>query len=228
MTQLDQDMENNFRRRPVDLSAINAFLLTATPQRWLEQAGDALDELLIDHANCEKKAASTALSLLYKYVDRPELLDKLSRLAREELRHFEQVVKIMREREVEYRHLSPSRYAGELMSQVRKREPEKLIDTLIIGALIEARSCERFAALIPVIDQTDEALGDFYHSLLLSESRHFEDYLTLARNYSDEPIEDRVQELCEFEVELIQREDQELRFHSGPLGAFYDEPPGTC
>lgn len=206
------------RRRPVDLSAVNAFLLTSTPERWLEQAGKNLDTLLIDHANCEKKAASTALSLLYKYVDRPELIDKLSRLAREELRHFEQVVKIMRERNINYDHLSPSRYAGELMSKVRKREPEKLIDTLIVGALIEARSCERFAALIPVIDQQDKQLGDFYHSLLLSESRHFEDYLNLAQSYSETAIDARIKEFCELEVNLIEGEDSELRFHSGPVG----------
>ncbi len=207
------------RRREVDLSAVQQFLRCQTPQLWLDQAGKALDLLLIDHANCEKKAASTALSLLYKYVDRPSLLDKLSRLAREELRHFEQVVKIMRLRGVEYRHLSPSRYAGELMAKVRKQEPEKLIDTLIVGALIEARSCERFAALIPIIDQQDSALGDFYHSLLLSESRHFEDYLTLAQEYSAEPIQDKVDRFCEFEATLIQREDKEIRFHSGPAGS---------
>jgi len=205
------------KRRPVDLTAVNDFLLLPTPAAWLGNAACDLDVLLIDHANCEKKAASTALSMLYKYVDRPELLDKLSRLAREELRHFEQVVSIMRERNIDYIQLSPSRYAGDLMKMVRKTEPNKLIDTLIVGALIEARSCERFAALIPIIDQQDPLLGDFYHSLLLSESRHFEDYLTLAKAYSDEPIDARVKAFCEQEAALISRQDKELRFHSGPV-----------
>ena len=207
------------RRRPVDLSAIENFLWVSTPQAWVQQAVESLDTLLIDHANCEKKAASTALSLLYKYVDRAELLDKLSRLAREELRHFEQVLKILRLRGVTYSHLSPSRYAGELMSMLRNQEPEKLVDTLIVGALIVARSCERFSVLIPAIDTQDSKLGDFYHSLLLSESRHFEDYLGLARLYSDEPIEQRVEELCRFEADIIVRKDSELRFHSGPVNA---------
>ena len=136
------------RRRPVDLRPVGDFLGSSTPAAWLDRALADLDTLLIDHANCEKKAASTALSLLYRYVDRPQLLHKLSRLAREELRHFEQVLTILKRRNVPYEHITASRYAAGLMGHVRKEEPGRLVDTLIVGAFIEARSCERFAALV--------------------------------------------------------------------------------
>jgi tRNA-(ms[2]io[6]A)-hydroxylase len=97
-----------------DLDAIKDFLACETPQAWLDSALDNQDILLVDHANCEKKAASTALNLMYRYVEHHKLLTKLSRLAREELRHFEQVIAIMKRRGVDYPQLSASRYAGEL------------------------------------------------------------------------------------------------------------------
>ncbi|ARB45959.1 tRNA-(ms[2]io[6]A)-hydroxylase [Alloalcanivorax xenomutans] len=195
-----------------DISALQAFLPCATPRAWIDWALENPDLLMIDHAHCEKKAASTALNLMFRYVDRPELLDALSQLAREELLHFEQVVKMMRERGVRYDHLSPSRYAQGLRRHVRTSEPGRLVDTLIIGALIEARSCERFAALAPHVD---EELGRYYRYLLKSESRHFEDYLDLARRYSDTDIEDRVAFFKEKERALIEEPDEVFRFHSG-------------
>lgn len=220
-------MSKSANRRDVDLSEVYGFLESKTPQVWLDQAEIELDMLLIDHANCEKKAASTAMSMLYKYVDRPALLDKLSRLAREELRHFEQVLVLLRSRNIDYRHLSPSRYAGALMAEVTQHEPGKLIDTLIVGALIEARSCERFAALVPRLDKLDKELGDFYHSLLQSESRHFMDYLALARLYCDQSdadsgldadhLQSRIVFFTALESDLITRCDNALRFHSGPM-----------
>ncbi len=197
-----------------DISAVLDFLHCETPKEWLGSVQENLPILLVDHANCEKKAASTALHLLYKYIDRPDLLDKLSRLAREELRHFEQVTAIMKKRDVSYIHVSPSRYAGGLREEIKTHEPDKLIDTLIIGAYIEARSCERFAKMIPLLD---EELADFYASLLKSESRHFMDYLKLAEKYSDQNIADRVQFFGEREAGLIQQKDTEFRFHSGPI-----------
>ncbi|KAF0805501.1 tRNA-(ms(2)io(6)a)-hydroxylase [Alcanivorax xiamenensis] len=202
-----------------DISALQAFLPCATPRAWIDWALENPDLLLIDHAHCEKKAASTALNLMFRYVDRPELLDTLSQLAREELLHFEQVVKLMRERGVRYDHLSPSRYAQGLRCHVRTSEPGRLVDTLIIGALIEARSCERFAALAPHVD---EELGRYYRYLLKSESRHFEDYLDLARRYSDTDIEDRVAFFKEKEEELIEEPDEAFRFHSGVPGPKLD------
>lgn len=197
----------------VDIAPILAFLPCATPAAWIEGALEHPDILLVDHANCEKKAASTALNLMYRYVEHPSLLDKLSRLAREELRHFEQVIAIMRRRGVDYPQLSAARYAGELRGAVRTHEPGRLVDTLLVGAIIEARSCERFAALVPVLDAE---LAAFYGSLLRSESRHFTDYLRLAEQLgSKEEVARRLPLLLERERVLIESPDPEFRFHSG-------------
>lgn len=199
-----------------DITPIQEFLGCQTPDAWIQWALANPEILLIDHAHCEKKAASTALNLMFRYVDRPELLDALSQLAREELLHFEQVVGIMRERDVQYDHLTPSRYAGGLREHMRTTEPARLVDVLIIGAFIEARSCERFAALAPHVD---EQLGKYYRFLLKSESRHFEDYLSLAQRYAQEDITDRVAFFREKEQALIESEDEAFRFHSGvPAG----------
>lgn len=195
-----------------DISAIHAFLACQTPASWIEWALAHPDILLIDHAHCEKKAASTALNLMFRYVDRPELLDALSQLAREELLHFEQVLDMMRKRGVAYGHLSPSRYAQGLRQHMRREEPGRLVDVLIIGALIEARSCERFAALAPHVD---DELGRYYRFLLKSESRHFEDYLKLARLYAGEDLSTRVAFFVEEERRLVEMPDVEFRFHSG-------------
>ena len=138
--------------------------------------------MLIDHGNCEKKAAGAAFQLMFRYVDKPDLQNKMSRLAREELRHFEQVLAIVRRREIQLRNVGSSRYAAGLRELVRNHEPYRLTDTLVIGAFIEARSCERFAMLVPHLD---EELGKFYHGLLKSEARHFQDYLKLAYQYGD-------------------------------------------
>lgn len=196
----------------IDMQAINNFLLCSTPDAWIEQALSEPELLLLDHANCEKKAASTAMNLMYRYVDNFELLNKMSRLAREELRHFEQVIAIMERRGIAYEQITASRYAAQLRQPVRTSEPGKLIDTLIVGAIIEARSCERFAKLAPHLDQE---LKSFYMSLLKSEARHFEDYLTLARKAAGANIDERVQFFLELERGLIESADQEFRFHSG-------------
>jgi tRNA 2-(methylsulfanyl)-N6-isopentenyladenosine37 hydroxylase len=194
------------------MQAIYDFLLCETPDAWVEQALKEPDLLLIDHANCEKKAASTALNLMYRYVDNFPLLNKMSRLAREELRHFEQVLAIMAKRNIAYPQLTASRYATEIRKPVRTSEPGKLVDNLIVGAIIEARSCERFSKLAPHLDAE---LQQFYLSLLKSESRHFKDYLTLAESASDEPIDQRVQIFLERDKMLVQSTDVEFRFHSG-------------
>ncbi len=188
------------------------FLACPTPDAWVEWALNNPDLLLIDHAQCEKKAASTAMSLLYRHVDQPLLLTKMSQLAREELLHFEQVVKLMEARCIEYRHLSASRYAEGLRRHVRPQDPERLVDILIIGAFIEARSCERFARLIPHLDAE---LARFYRSLVKSEGRHYEDYLMLARYLSSESIDKRVDFFAECEAQLIVTPDTAFRFHSG-------------
>lgn len=198
------------------LQEIHNFLPCRTPQQWIDNALANQDLMLIDHAHCEKKAASTALSLMYRYVDNTDLLNKMSRLAREELRHFEQVLAIMKKRGVEYCHLTPARYAAGLRQAVRTEDPGRLVDVLIVGAIIEARSCERFAALAPFLD---EKLADFYTSLLKSEARHYQDYLSLAEQAAGEPIEARVAEFLALEKTLVEEPDTEFRFHSGPVSA---------
>lgn len=192
------------------------FLSCRTPQAWVDQALHHPEELLIDHANCEKKAASTALNLMFRYVDKPVLLQKMSRLAREELRHFEQVTALMNRRGIVYRGLSASHYAQRLRQHVRTTEPGKLVDTLIVGAFIEARSCERFACIAPFLD---EELGAFYRSLLKSEARHYQDYLGLARQFAEGPIEDRIALFAEVEGQAVQEPDEAFRFHSGARAA---------
>lgn len=197
------------------LDEINAFLPCETPQRWVENALQNQSLMLIDHANCEKKAASTALSLINRYTDNFDLLNKMSRLAREEMRHFEQVIALMKRRNIAYEHVTASRYAAGLREMVRREDPDKLVDVLIIGAFIEARSCERFAKLAPYLDAELEA---FYRSLLKSEARHYQDYLRLANAVAgDISIEGRIAEIAERERQLVEQPDTEFRFHSGPI-----------
>lgn len=197
------------------LGEIQGFLPCATPDRWIENALEHPALMLIDHANCEKKAASTAISLINRYTDNFELLNKMSRLAREEMRHFEQVIAIIKRRGIDYSYVSASRYAAGLRELARKDDPGKLIDVLVIGAFIEARSCERFARLAPYLDKE---LAQFYSSLLKSEGRHYQDYLRLAKKAGDgESIDDRIALFAARERELIEAPDTEFRFHSGPI-----------
>ena len=199
----------------VDLSPVYDFLPCRTPDAWLSVAVESLPLLMIDHANCEKKAAATAMSLMHRYTENTVLLNKMSRLAREELRHFEQVLKLMTKRGIAYESVTASRYAQGLREKVRKKDPHKLVDTLIVGALIEARSCERFAALSPHVDAE---LSDFYVSLLKSESRHFMDYITLAKTLaSPDEVDERLSLFSTIEQSLIEGPDTEVRFHSGVL-----------
>ena len=195
---------------------IAQYLRVPTPEAWLKSAITNADLLLIDHANCEKKAASTALSLLYRYVEKPRLLQRLSRLAREELRHFEQVARVIEERGIAYRHVSASRYAGALKKMDRSHEPQRLVDTLLVASVIEARSCERFALLADVVDVQ---LAGLYRSLLDSEKRHFDVYRQLALEYGDEKdVRARIDLILEEENNFITTADKDFRFHSGPTG----------
>jgi len=199
-----------------DLAHIRAFLNVPTPVAWVDAAVSAVDVLLIDHANCEKKAAGTAIGLLYRYDDRPQLLNALARLAREELRHFQEILRAMESRGIKPRRLAASRYAAGLFALVSRSEPARLIDTLIVAAIVEARSCERFAALAT---RLQGSLGRLYAGLLASEARHFQTYLDLARDAAgaEAPaIEGRIAEMLAVEGRLITTPDEELRFHSGP------------
>jgi tRNA-(ms[2]io[6]A)-hydroxylase len=141
-----------------------------------------------------------------------ELIDKMVMLIKEELHHFVQVLEIMVDRGIEYKNITSSRYAKGLMTHVKTHEPETLIDKLICGAYIEARSCERFANLAPYMD---DELAKFYVSLLRSEARHYQDYLTLAEQVAGKDISERVTYFGEIEAELISSPDQDFKFHSG-------------
>ncbi len=197
----------------MNLPEIHEFLGCPTPQGWVQAALADQETLLIDHKNCEFKAASTALSLIAKYHSHVDLINLMSRLAREELVHHEQVMRLMKRRKIELRQLSASRYASGLRKVVRSHEPVKLVDTLVVGAFIEARSCERFEALVPHLD---EELGKFYFGLLKSEARHFQGYLKLAYQYGDaEDIGRVIEKVRAVEQELIESPDSEFRFHSG-------------
>jgi len=187
-------------------------LLAPTAASWFERAAVQTDELLLDHANCEKKAASTALALMFAYPEDFELVHRMSRLAREELRHFEKVQRLMSERGVAFRRLSPSRYAEGLRRCLGRAEPQRRRDLLICGALIEARSHERFIGLV---ERLAEPLAGFYASLAASEARHAELYLRLATRGGVETLACRVAELAAVEAELATAPDVQFRFHSG-------------
>lgn len=201
------------QKRAHDISHVLDFLGAATPQAWLAVAKDNPEILMQDHANCEKKAAGTAMNLIFRYEFHENLQIQLAQLVREEMLHYEQVRKLMTQRNQPWRYLSAGRYAKGLLAHKRTFEPAGMMDVLIIGAFIEARSCERFAALAGIID--DEPLARYYRYLLKSESRHFEDYLALAQSLSDEPIDARVVFFRQIENELITSEDDVFRFHSG-------------
>jgi tRNA-(ms[2]io[6]A)-hydroxylase len=192
-------------------------LQAATPRSWAEHAAREWRTLLVDHANCEKKAASTALALMFAYPEDQSLSLAMARLAREELRHFEQVQKLMQQLGVPVTRLSPGRYAGALRSQVDTGEPRRKRDLLLVGALIEARSCERFEVVAPLLPGQ---LAQFYAGLAESERRHAGLYLGLAEARAGsaaelEAMQARLQQLAAFEAQLVHDPDPEFRFHSG-------------
>ncbi len=210
MTTLELPVKTNCNANNYD--AIYDFLHCTTPSQWLDQASKQLNLLLIDHAQCELKAANTALRLIFNYPQHHRLCIELSKLAREELLHFEKVMQQLEKRDLKFKHIIASRYAAGLLKHARNHEPDKIIDILIIGAIIEARSCERFLAIIPVLDLE---LQEFYTSLVRSEARHFVTYLDFAREISTNDISERINQLLEIEKALILDKDQSFRFHSG-------------
>ena len=191
-----------------------SILKAATPRAWVDAALADLPTLLRDHANCEKKAASTALALIFAYPEDRALNVALARLAREELKHYEQVERLMKKLDVPPQRLKPGRYASELRKLVRTHEPKRKLDLLIVHALIEARSCERFRLLAKKLPPD---VRDLYEQLERSEARHFEIYLEFAeREFDATETAARVEILSAREAELATSPDRELRFHSGP------------
>ena len=192
---------------------VTSILRAPTPQGWVATAVERWRELLVDHANCEKKAASTALALMFAYPEDHALAMALSRLAREELRHFEQVQKMMITLGVDFERQQPGRYASGLRTVLRTSEPGRKLDLLLAGALIEARSSERFRLLS---SRLQPPLADFYMQLERSEARHFELYVGLARAAAPDRWRERLDTLAQREAELATQPDPVFRFHSGP------------
>jgi tRNA-(ms[2]io[6]A)-hydroxylase len=191
-------------------------LRAATPDTWVAQACSLPDLLLIDHANCEKKAASTALALMFAYAEDLELTDKMSRLAREELRHYEQVAKLIGTLKIVPQRLAPGRYAARLRRLVSSSEPQREVDLMICGAFIEARSCERFAALSKALGAP---LAELYRGLHQAEERHYRLYLGLAGRAAARAgvdLDQRIAAFAALEAQLITSPDTDFRFHSGP------------
>ncbi|HEY5313418.1 MAG TPA: tRNA-(ms[2]io[6]A)-hydroxylase [Pirellulales bacterium] len=188
-------------------------LHSKTSDRWLASVEAHLDEVLLDHAHCEKKAAGTAMNLIFAYVDRVELVKELSAIVTEELEHFRLVIDLLESRGVRFRRLKPSTYGQRLGELVRKQEPERAVDRLLVAGLIEARSCERFAILKDRL--SDRTLAGFYADLFESEARHHATYVQLARQFAPaDTIDRRLEELAAAEADIIASGESEARMHS--------------
>jgi tRNA 2-(methylsulfanyl)-N6-isopentenyladenosine37 hydroxylase len=188
-------------------------LKSASSGRWLEQVRGHLDELLIDHAHCEKKAAGTAMNLLFAYVDHVDLCRAMTEIVQEELAHFHLVLDILARRQIRFRRLSPSSYGRKLNDLVRKQEPQRAVDRLLVAGLIEARSCERFGLLARELP--DRELAEFFASLFESEARHHSTYVRLAKEFaSDGEVHQRLEELSSAEAAMIAEGDPVPRMHS--------------
>ena len=188
-------------------------LQSASSERWLGQVDQSLPEILIDHAHCEKKAAGTALNLMFAYIENEDLCREMTEIVNEELAHFHLVRDLLKRRGIRFRRLLPSSYGRKLMDLVRKNEPERAIDRLLVAGLIEARSCERFDLLRRHVK--DQELADFYDGLFESEARHHSTYVRLAKQYgTDAEVDARLDELAAEEARIIAEGDEIPRMHS--------------
>jgi tRNA 2-(methylsulfanyl)-N6-isopentenyladenosine37 hydroxylase len=200
---------------PVYLLNIMLSLHSSSSDRWLKQVESNLDEILIDHAHCEKKAAGTAMNFIFAYVDNLELCREMTEIVNEELEHFHMVIDILHRRKIEFRRIRPSSYGRKLNDLVRRGEPERAIDRMLVACLIEARSCERFDFLRKYMDGKDQELSDFYGSLFESEARHHTTYVRMAKFFgSDDEVKQRLNELSAIEAEIIEIGDDLPRMHS--------------
>ncbi len=184
-----------------------------TSPRWLEQVSDNLEELLIDHAHCEKKAAGTAMNLIFAYVEDAELCRAMTEIVQEELSHFHMVLDVLNRRGMRFRRIKPSQYGNRLGMLIDKQEPQRAVDRLLVAALIEARSCERFGLLRDHLP--DAELAAFFGGLFESEARHHSTYVRLAKHFQDEAkVHRRLLELAEAEARIIAEGDDVPRMHS--------------
>jgi len=194
---------------------VNAMLSlqSASTDRWLAQVDDDLEEVLIDHAHCEKKAAGVAMNLLFSYVDHPDLARAMTEIVVEELEHFRMVLDLLDRRGIRFRKLAPSSYGARLHELIRRAEPGRGVDRLLVAGLIEARSCERFSLLAAHVP--DRELRDFYRGLFESEARHHATYVRLAAGFvSEEEVRARLRELAVAEAAIIEQGDSLARMHS--------------
>jgi tRNA-(ms[2]io[6]A)-hydroxylase len=188
-------------------------LHSPTPERWLRQVSANLEELLIDHAHCEKKAAGTAMNLLFAYVENAELCRAMTEIVQEELSHFHLVMDLLGRRGIRFRRIRPSQYADRLRTLIRKLEPGRAVDRLLVAALIEARSCERFGLLRDRLP--DAELATFYGGLFESEARHHSTYVRLAKDFAAEAaVRQRLEELAAAEARVIAEGEEAPRVHS--------------
>ncbi len=188
-------------------------LKAPTDVTWFSQVDAHLDEVLIDHAHCEKKAAGTALNLIFHYVENRELCREMTEIVNEELEHFHMVLDLLERRGIKFRRIKPSQYGAKLHALIRKQEPDRAVDRLLVAGLIEARSCERFHALAEHVD--DAELAAFYSSLFESEARHHTTYTRLAKHFaSEEVVNRRLEELYDAEAEIMTDREPHARMHS--------------
>lgn len=180
---------------------------------WIEQAIANLDTVLLDHSHCERKAAGVAINLMFRYPSYHKLVRQLTAIAQEELEHFELVNQWLEKRGIALAPLNSPPYFTKLKSQIRHAEPGRLIDSLLISAIIEARSHERLGLIGEHCP--DPELGQFYRSLMASEARHYGIYWLLARDYSDlATITSRLAELGAYESTILATLHPEPRVHS--------------
>lgn len=175
-----------------------------TDPRWVDVAKMSLEAILVDHAYCEQKAASSCISLILKFPEFEVMVDRLSPVVAEEWAHFEAVMQQIRKRGYRFGHPRKDAYVVQLQSFVRKggSRTEQLTEHLLMNALIEARSCERFKLLSKNLH--DEELKKFYHELMVSEAGHYVNFIQLAKTYQDpEKVEKRWKEWLDFEKEVM-------------------------
>jgi tRNA 2-(methylsulfanyl)-N6-isopentenyladenosine37 hydroxylase len=189
------------------------FLQEPTSPAWIEQALANLDTILLDHSHCERKAAGVALNLIFRYPSSTKLVRTLTAIAQEELEHFEQVNQWLDRRGIALAPLSAPPYAAGLKAQIRRQEPARMLDSLLVSGLIEARSHERLGLL--ALHCPDRELAQFYRGLMASEARHYGIYWTLATTYFERlEVMQRLETLATVESELLATLHAEPRIHS--------------
>ena len=194
------------------VTPVPTILKAPTDPRWVPLALSHLDQVLVDHAWCEQKAAATAMSLIVKVPENRNLVVSMMHLAHEELAHFERIHKVLEQRGVPLGRMGADPYVKELLKLGRPSGEGHLIDRLLILSLVEARSCERFVLLAENVP--DRELAELYHELSLSEAGHYRLFVNLACQISPrEEVMTRLEALAEEEVKILARLPITPRMH---------------